>query len=61
MQKESMTYTGLSALPDDAAVTMAYVPFQLDTCTYDVDIALSKGTLFPTLDKPFLKGSERCE
>lgn len=47
-------YTGMSALPDDAAETMAYIPFQLCRDTYEPDTALVQGTLFPVLDKPFL-------
>lgn len=42
------------ALPQDAAVTMAYVPLQLELVTYDEDKALKNGTLFPALNKPFL-------
>lgn len=43
----------MPALPKDAAVTMAYVPFQEDMTTYEPSVALDKGTLFETLDKPF--------
>ncbi|MGN1420027.1 MAG: spore coat associated protein CotJA [Eubacterium sp.] len=42
------------ALPEDASVTMAYVPLQLELVTYDADKALQNGTLFPALNKPFL-------
>lgn len=42
------------ALPEDATVTMAYVPLQLELVTYDADKALQSGTLFPALNKPFL-------
>lgn len=42
-----------TALPDDPVPTMAYVPFQTDTTTYDEMKALKAGTLFPVLDKPF--------
>lgn len=41
------------ALPEDASVTMAYVPLQLELNTYDADVALCNGTLFPALNKPF--------
>lgn len=44
----------LSPLPDNAAVAMAYVPFQTDTSVYDDTKALEEGTLFPVLNKPFL-------
>ncbi|MCH5170594.1 MAG: spore coat associated protein CotJA [Oscillospiraceae bacterium] len=35
---------------------MAYVPFQTNTERYDAEKALCQGTLFPTLNKPFLGG-----
>ena len=38
----------------DATPTMAYIPLQLDLMSYETDKALNTGTLFPTLDKPFL-------
>ncbi|MDD6728151.1 MAG: spore coat associated protein CotJA [Eubacteriales bacterium] len=41
------------ALPEDASVTMAYVPLQLELVTYDEEKALRNGTLFPVLNKPF--------
>ena len=50
-------YDGLPALPADAAVTMAYVPFQLDTARYGDEQALCSGTLFVDLNKPFLRGA----
>ena len=42
------------AIPVDATPTMAYIPLQLDLMSYETDKALNTGTLFPTLDKPFL-------
>lgn len=47
-------YTGLSPLPLNATVAMAYVPYQNDSTTYDDENALEAGTLFPVLNKPFL-------
>ena len=44
------------ALPADATPTMAYIPLQLDLMSYETDKALGEGTLFPTLNKPFLRG-----
>ena len=52
-------YTGTSVLPENAAVTMAYVPFQTDTTQYRPETALRCGTLFPDLNKPFLGGECR--
>lgn len=52
-------FTALSALPKDTAVTMAYVPFQTDLSTFEASDALSNGTLFKCLNKPFLRGALR--
>lgn len=44
----------LKPLPSDAAVTMAYIPFQQEPVLYDTEEeALMQGTAFPELDKPF--------
>lgn len=50
-------FDSLPPLPKDAAVTMAYVPFQVDKSRFDDDEALCKGTLFRELNKPFLRGA----
>ena len=50
-------FDGISPLPANAAVTMAYVPFQIDKTMYEDDEALCRGTLFRTLNKPFLRGA----
>ena len=41
--------------------TMAYVPYQNFTSAYDLDYALSVGTIFPQLCKPFCgkRGGQR--
>ena len=36
------------------ALTMAYVPIQPFETPYDLPTALCRGTIFPSLDKPFL-------
>lgn len=41
------------ALPEDASVTMAYIPLQLELTSYDIDKGLNEGTIFPALNKPF--------
>ena len=38
---------------DDMALTMAYVPWQQFSETYEPAKALRVGTIFPELDKPF--------
>ena len=42
--------------PDCLPVAMAYVPRQTFGRTYDLDQALSVGTIFPELNKPFCGG-----
>lgn len=50
----TLQYTGtLPPFPKDATVTMAYVPFQQNIDPYEPETALSNGTLFEQLDKPF--------
>lgn len=44
----------ISPLPLNAAVAMAYVPFQTDVSVYDDMKALEDGTVFPVLNKPFV-------
>lgn len=41
-------------LPKTLAYAMAYVPFQQWETPYDSEVALSRGTIFPCLDKPFI-------
>ncbi len=41
------------ALPEDAALTMAYVPLQLELITYEGEKGFDCGTVFPALNKPF--------
>ncbi len=40
--------------PEKTPIAMAYVPFQEWEKTYDAHIALCRGTIFPSLDKPFI-------
>lgn len=56
MMAEQNTYTGTTSLPETVVTAMAYVPFQTDTTQYAPDMALTEGTLFPDLNKPFLGG-----
>lgn len=41
------------ALPDDASVTMAYIPLQESLKTYSPEQGLENGTIFPVLNKEF--------
>ncbi len=40
--------------PSKTPIGMAYVPFQQWEKPYDREAALSRGTIFPALDKPFI-------
>lgn len=47
--------------PSDTPLAMAYVPFQKWEETYSENTALYKGTIFPSLDLPFLGRAVREE
>lgn len=51
------SFSPVTALPGDTVTAMAYVPFQTDKTMFEVDLALSKGTLFTDLYKPFCRGA----
>lgn len=53
---DSLIFGAVTALPESHQPTMAYVPFQIDKETYDECEALSRGSLFKVLDKPFCRG-----
>lgn len=36
------------------ALAMGFVPFQAWETPYETDVALQRGTIFPSLDKPFI-------
>ncbi|MGN0674473.1 MAG: spore coat associated protein CotJA [Oscillospiraceae bacterium] len=44
----------LSAFPAETPIGMCYVPFQQWEIPYAENIALERGTIFPSLDLPFL-------
>ena len=46
-------------MPDTFPLAMSYVPYQKFNNYYSEEEALMNGTLFPELDKPFMKG--RCK
>ena len=48
------------SLPEqDFSLAMAYVPVQKFGQTYEIEEAWNNGTLFPDLNKPFLRGGRR--
>ncbi len=56
MRSDTTSYYSMKDEDDLAKLplAMAYVPWQLWDKTFDTDEILSKGTLFPSLYKPFL-------
>lgn len=55
-EKVNPSVCNKSAFPVNTALAMAYVPFQQSTEVYSYEKALTRGTIFPCLDKPFLMG-----
>ena len=51
--KQTLSQSQSAAFPDPV-LAMAYVLMQPWEQTYDLQTALCRGTLFPSLDKPFL-------
>ena len=44
----------VGAFPQDTPLAMAYVPYQTWKTPYETDVALLRGTIFRSLDKPFI-------
>ena len=49
-----MDNNNISIFPAETPIGMSYVPFQQWDTTYDDNVALQRGTLFPKLDLPFI-------
>ncbi len=54
LQPEDQALPADSINPRLLALAMAFVPEQRFETTYDPALAFSRGTIFPSLDKPFL-------
>lgn len=44
----------VGAFPEQTPLAMSYVPYQVWETPYDDDAALQRGTIFRSLDKPFI-------
>lgn len=44
----------IPAMPGELSLAMAYVPYQQWEKPYEPEVGLSRGTIFPCLDKPFI-------
>ena len=44
---------GISPLPENPVVAMAYIPYQNPKEVYSAEQGINSGTMFPCLDKPF--------
>ena len=53
MQNMLRNEYGITPLPSDPVVAMAYVPFQIPENVYSAEQGISVGTMFPELNKPF--------
>lgn len=51
----------VSSFPNNTPLGMAYVPFQKWENVYELNDAFPKGTLFPELDFPFMRGADNNE
>ena len=51
---ESISTETMSVFPDKTPIGMCYVPFQQWETPFAENVALEKGTIFPSLDLPFL-------
>lgn len=53
-------HTPVTTIPNDSidprllSLAMGFVPRQIWETPYDTEVALSRGTIFPSLDKPFM-------
>lgn len=43
-----------TAFPAETPVAMAYIPYQMWEKPYDDIVGFQRGTIFPSLDKPFI-------
>ena len=46
--------TPRTKFPEHTPIGMMYVPYQEWETPYDPDLAISRGTIFPSLDLPFI-------
>lgn len=44
---------GITPLPENPVVAMAYVPYQIADNVYSAEQGINMGTMFPELSKPF--------
>ena len=49
----------MQPIPENAAVAMAYIPWQDLQDVYEPEAALTFGTPFPELNKPFTAGGKQ--
>ena len=61
LEGQSCDLRSPAPLPSVTVPAMAYVPFQQYGAVYQPEQALMAGTLFPDLDKPFLRGKEAAK
>lgn len=55
------TDNSMTSFPEQTPLAMAYVPFQQWGKVYNPDEGFKKGTIFPDLDFPFVRGGGQGE
>lgn len=53
----SETVVSTEIMPQNLSLAMSYVPYQQFSKVYSNEEALINGTLFPELDKPFMRAA----
>ncbi len=53
MLMDAMKQYGITPLPAEPVVAMAYVPYQISDNIYSAEQGINVGTMFPELNKPF--------
>lgn len=59
-KKLAASHSMPSVCPGMPVLAMAYVPMQEWERPYELDVGFQRGTIFPSLDKPFLEGKCFC-
>jgi hypothetical protein len=56
--RNNINIESMTAFPAETPIGMCYVPFQQWETPFAENVALEKGTIFPSLDLPFMGREE---
>lgn len=59
-QKLAASHSKQPICPCMPVLAMAYVPMQEWETPYELEVGFQQGTIFPSLNKPFLEGACFC-